>query len=207
MVTLYITRHGETVWNTEKRMQGSQDSPLTSKGIQNAALLGKAIQNIEFAAILSSPSGRTVHTANLIKGEREIPILYDDHLKEINMGDWEGKTQAFIEASDPTEYDAFWNHPHLYKPAVGETFIEVRERAAHMLNRIQREYKSGNILIVTHSVVIKCLFSIFTNAPLERIWDPPFIHDTSLSIVEMNENGFEIVLAGDLSHRETIVQG
>lgn len=205
MITLYITRHGETVWNIEKRMQGSQDSPLTAKGIQNALSLGKALKNIQFTAILSSPSGRTVHTANLIKGERKLPVIFDDNLKEIDMGDWEGKTQTAIEAAFPLEYDAFWNAPHLYTPVGGETFTQVRERAQQFLNHIKREYQSGNILVVTHSVVIKCLFSIFMNAPLERIWDPPFIHDTSLTIAEMNENGFKIVLAGDLSHRETRV--
>ena len=57
MIELYITRHGETVWNTENRMQGTEDSPLTSKGIQNARSLGKALHDIEFTAILSSRAG------------------------------------------------------------------------------------------------------------------------------------------------------
>ncbi|MDQ1004787.1 broad specificity phosphatase PhoE [Neobacillus niacini] len=36
MITLYITRHGETEWNIEKRMQGWLDSNLTENGIKNA---------------------------------------------------------------------------------------------------------------------------------------------------------------------------
>ena len=206
MIKLYITRHGETVWNTEKKMQGSMDSPLTPKGVHNARSLGKGLHTVDFTAILSSPSGRTAHTAKIIKGERDIPIVYDDNLKEINMGEWEGKSLSSIKASYPAEFDAFWNNPSLYTAVGGETFAQVRERAVHVLNRIKNEHQSGTILVITHSVVIKCLFSIFKNTPLDQIWDPPFIHDTSLTVVEMNDSGHKIVLAGDLSHRGIDVQ-
>ncbi len=89
MLTLYITRHGETKWNTEKRMQGWSDSSLTENGVKNAILLGNRLKDIEFDAIHTSPSQRTIITANLIKGDRKIPLIPDDQLKEINMGIWE----------------------------------------------------------------------------------------------------------------------
>jgi len=69
MLTLYITRHGETVWNTQKRMQGWKDSPLTETGRQNAFSLGERLAHIPFRAVYSSPSGRTKETASLICGE------------------------------------------------------------------------------------------------------------------------------------------
>lgn len=75
MVTLYITRHGETEWNCEERMQGWLDSNLTEKGENNARLLGQRLENTNFAAIFSSPSGRTKATANLIRGDRNSYIL------------------------------------------------------------------------------------------------------------------------------------
>ncbi|QFK71930.1 histidine phosphatase family protein [Pradoshia sp. D12] len=205
MITLYITRHGETVWNTEKRMQGRLDSPLTVKGIQNAISLSKGLLDIDLTAIYSSPSGRAADTATYIKGNRDIPLAFDENLQEINMGDWEGEKQGAIEAAYPDEFDAFWNNPHLFKPVKGETFEEVKERAVNILNRIQHEYESGNILIVTHSVVIKCFYSIFKNTSIESLWDPPFIHDTSLTVVKIEEDGFNIVLEGDLSHRQIII--
>ena len=121
------------------------------------------------------------------------------------MGDWEGETQGAIEAVYPMEFDAFWNNPHLYKPVKGESFVEVKERAMNALDRIQHEYETGNILIVTHSVVIKCFYSIFKNASIDSLWDPPFIHDTSLTVVEIEEGGFKIILEGDLSHRQIII--
>lgn len=202
MVTLYITRHGETVWNREKRMQGWLDSDLTEKGEENAKSLGEKLKNTDFTAIFSSPSGRTKATTKLIRGDRDIPIIYDENLKEINMGDWEGKELLSIKEMYPLEYESFWNTPHLYKPVGGETFEETQERAIQVLNRIENNYKSGNILIVTHSVVIKCLLNLFKNSNIENLWDPPYIHDTSLTIVELNKTGNKIILEGDLSHRK-----
>ncbi|MEH7011674.1 histidine phosphatase family protein [Neobacillus niacini] len=204
MITLYITRHGETEWNREKRMQGWLDSNLTENGIKNAVSLGERLKDIELTAIFSSPSGRTKATTNLIRGERNIPVNYDEDLKEIKLGEWEGKTHSSIKEMYEDEFESFWNTPHQFTTVGGETFEETRERAVRVLNRIKREYKSGNILIVTHSVLIKCMYSFFKNASLETLWEPPFIHDTSLTIVEMNENGYEIVVAGDVSHRETV---
>lgn len=202
MLTLYITRHGETVWNTQKRMQGWKDSPLTERGRHNAFSLGERLAHIPFKAVYSSPSGRTKETASLINGERKIPIFYDVNLREVNLGEWEGKTQTLIKEVDAESYGHFWNQPHLYTPASGETFEKVKERLLNFLEQIKREHLSGNILIVTHSVAIKSLYLIFKNKPIELLWEPPFIHDTSLSIVQLSNEGYCFCLEGDISHRK-----
>ncbi|WP_338484616.1 histidine phosphatase family protein [Alkalicoccus halolimnae] len=59
---------------------------------------------------------------------------------------------------------------------------------------IQEKHSSGSILIVTHSVVIKTLCAHFKNLPLGKLWEPPFIHATSLTIVELIEKESSIVM-------------
>lgn len=205
MIKIYITRHGETIWNTEKRMQGWLDSNLTENGKKNAESLGERLKDIEFEAIYSSPSGRTKTTTELVKGQRNIPVIFDDHLREMNLRIWEGQTMDSIRETNAIEIDRFWNAPELFVPVGGETFIDVRERALKILGRIKNNHLTGNILIVTHSVMIKTLFSIFNHSPIEKLWDPPFIHDTSLTIVEMNDDEYKIVLEGDISHKSPIL--
>lgn len=205
MLTLYITRHGETEWNVEKRMQGWLDSELTENGIKNAMCLGDSLKQTPINAVYSSSSNRTQKTSNLICGDRKVPIIIDENLREINMGVWEGKTQSYIKENYPIQFNSFWNAPQSYIPVGGETFLEAQERARNVLRRIKSNYSSGNILIVTHSVIIKCLLAIFKNSPVEKIWDPPFIHDTSLTVVEMHENEYKILLEGDVSHREVVL--
>ncbi len=201
MITLYITRHGETVWNKQKRMQGWRDSELTETGVRNAGLLGDRLRDVPFDAIYSSPSIRTRSTAELIKGEKDIPINFDEKLKEINMGEWEGKTVSFIEDNDPEQFHCFWNTPHLYTAQTGENFGDLKNRVLAFLTSIQENHTSGTILVVTHAVVIKTMMSLFKNNPLEKLWDPPFIHDTSLTVVEVSGETYKIVMEGDISHR------
>lgn len=202
MLTLYITRHGETEWNREMRLQGWKDSELTENGVENAVCLGKALKEISIDAVYSSPSNRTAMTTRLICGDRNIPIIFDDLLKEINMGVWEGNTQSTIEENHPEEFHNFWNAPHNYKPIGGETFLELYERVQKAINRIITNHQSGNILIVTHTVVIKCLCLFFKNAPIENVWAPPYIYDTSLTVVEVDGNDYRILIEGDISHKE-----
>lgn len=206
LLTLYITRHGETVWNTQKRLQGWKDSELTENGRTNALLLGKRLKEVDFDAIYTSPSGRTISTTNLIKGEKEIPVFLNDNLREINLGDWEGQTLFDIENKYPNEYYAYWNTPHVYKPINGESFEDLKKRVLEAIHSIQKKHSTGNVLIVTHSVAIKILLASFKNEPIEKLWGPPFIHDTSLTIVELNGNERNIVLEGDISHREMVMQ-
>ncbi len=201
MLRLYVTRHGETIWNTQKRLQGWKDSDLTENGINNAILLGNRIKNIEFTSIYSSPSKRAKETAILLKGEREQLIIEDENLREINLGDWEGQTQDDIKEKHPNEFHAFWNKPHLYTTNSGESFYQLDERVKNFLNRIKLEHQQGNILIVTHTVFIKTLLAYCKKLSIEELWGPPYIHDTSLSIIELIDGEFNIKLEGDISHR------
>lgn len=200
MLTFYITRHGETEWNVQNRMQGWGDSALTENGVRNAKLLGERLKEVDFHAIYSSSSKRTQATSELIRGTRNIPIILDEKLREIHMGDWEGKTRVFLEENDSTNFHAFWNTPHLYVPTKGEKFLDLQERVLKAINEIQQTYESGNILIVTHTAVIKVLLAYFKKLPIENLWDPPYIHDTSLTLIEFEGDGNRVVLVGDVSH-------
>lgn len=200
MLTLYVTRHGETEWNLQRRMQGWMDSALTPKGTRDAASLGQRLKNVEFKAIYSSSSKRTLRTAELIRGDRDIPMIPDDDLREIHLGEWEGKIASEIEIEDSEEYGSFWKTPHQYKPKSGESFYEVHDRVKAVLDRIIAGNTDGNVLIVTHAVVVKIIMSYFKGLSLETLWEPPFVHGTSLCVIEGVDGVPEIVLEGDISH-------
>ncbi len=173
---------------------------LTEKGVQNAILLGERLEEIEFETIYSSPSTRTMMTAELIKGKRVQPIYPEDHLREIHLGDWEGQKHDVLEEMYPEEYHAFWHAPHLFKANTGETFEQLQERVQNVLVRIQSENTAGNILVVTHTVFIKSLLAFCKRLSLEEFWSPPFIHDTSLTIIEIENGQCEVKVEGNIDH-------
>lgn len=200
MTTLYITRHGQTEWNLEGRLQGHKDSNLTALGERQAEWLGEKLAEVNIDIIISSSSGRALRTAEIIRGDRDIEIITTEQLKEIHIGEWEGQLHAEIEAHSPEEQRNFWNFPHLYKPAGGETYAQVIERASNEIERILLEYKGKNILIVTHAVVLKALIAYFENKGIQDFWTGAMMHSTCLNIVEITEESRRITLQGDISH-------
>lgn len=202
MLKIYLTRHGETKWNLEKRLQGWKDSELTESGINNALSLGERLHKIEFNAIYTSPSQRAYQTAKYVAMERDIPIYIEEKLKELYFGVWEGQKQEEIEKNYKNEYFNFWNLPHLYnhKQHQGESLTGFKKRVEECLLKIISENPNGNILIVTHAVVIKAIISYIMNKPTENLWDPPFIHGTSLTQFDWDGEKFIVKRVGDTMH-------
>lgn len=200
-MNIYITRHGETEWNREGRMQGWENSRLTEKGIENAKRLGERLKDIDFECIYCSPLGRAVETAENIKGERDIKIVLNDSLKEMNFGLWDGMMHSDIKEMFPEQYNNFWNKPHLYEPIYGgESYPNFIERVRTGFYDITNNAEGDNILIVTHACVNKAIYSILKNIPIENFWDPPFMYGTCLTVLEKKENDIRFVLEGDISH-------
>ena len=55
MITVYLTRHGQTVWNLDKRLQGSGNSDLTDHGVEQAEQLKKRVDGLKLDVIYTSP--------------------------------------------------------------------------------------------------------------------------------------------------------
>ncbi|OPZ85859.1 MAG: Phosphoserine phosphatase 1 [Firmicutes bacterium ADurb.Bin419] len=197
---IYITRHGETQWNKKGLMQGWKNSDLTEKGIENAKRLGESLKDINFDVIYSSPLDRAIETAKCINGESNTKIVLIESLKEMGFGIWEGMEHSKIKELYPEQYTNFWERPHLYKPQEnGESFEELLVRVKKAWDEILKA-GGNNILIVTHAVVLKTLYTIIKNLELKDLWNPPFMKDTCLTIVEVKENKVKIMLEADTSH-------
>ncbi|GCE31104.1 phosphatase [Dictyobacter alpinus] len=199
--TMYITRHGQTEWNAERRMQGHTDSPLTALGVQQASWLHDALKDINFSAIYASPLLRAYRTAEIIRGARPEAVIPCDELKEIALGTWEGHLGKEIEKEDPAEFLAFWKSPQQYQAHNGgETFAQVRARAVPKVEELLATHAGETILLVTHAVTLKTILSEFDQRPLELFWEPPFIHPTSLSKIVRDTEATTIELYADISH-------
>ena len=137
---IYLTRHGQTLWNIENRLQGRGNSKLTEEGKGRAEMLSKRMKNIHIDTIYSSPLERAFITANIIKGDRDIEIITDDGLMEMCFGDYEGKKIEEIIRENPN-----WHLKLIMKGDTklvapnGETLEEVRKRVANSMDKIIKE--------------------------------------------------------------------
>ncbi|MCQ2195389.1 MAG: histidine phosphatase family protein [Paludibacteraceae bacterium] len=205
MVKLFLTRHGQTEWNVEKRMQGQMDSNLTDLGRKQAEALGKRLADEKIDVIYSSPLGRALDTAKLIRGNRTIEILTDEGLMELYLGPWQGRLLSEVSEEFPTQTENFWKHPKLYERTDAESYFQLLERASNAIARIAEKEKGKNVLIVTHGIVLKTLRAYFQYQGIDEIANyPKSPLSTALSIVEQKDGRWNIRLWNDTAHYEFI---
>ena len=145
---LYIIRHGKTDWNNQKLIQGSTDLSLSDIGKNEILKFKNRIDKLDFDMCISSPLKRAKETAEIVVPSN-CKILTDDRLKERYMGKLEGTTVK--------NYDIqkFWNINYEKEDIGVETPKEILKRAHSFLEDIKKDYKDKNILIVSHSGLIK----------------------------------------------------
>lgn len=155
---LYMLRHGETAWNTERRMQGTKDSALTERGRLQAVAMGRTLRR-ELARVpgptifLRSPLGRARETAEIIGRELGLDAAQwrdDPRLVELGYGHWEGFSWKEIEVTHPTALADWRADPHGYCPPGGETHAELRQRSAAVLTDIIAS--ATRTVVVSHGV-------------------------------------------------------
>ncbi|MDW5299224.1 MAG: histidine phosphatase family protein [Sedimentibacter sp.] len=188
MTRIYFTRHGETEWNKQKRFQGNKNSALTEKGILAAELLSSRIEEIDLDCIISSPLMRAYHTAEILRGNRNIEIIKHDGFKEINLGDFEGLRYDEIKLSCSDVLNKIEDDPFNNCYPNGENLLEFYKRVEKSFKEIISKYKHKNTLIVAHGGTIKCIESYIRNFQIDKDWMGSVVNNCSLSCVEVDEN-------------------
>lgn len=180
---IHLIRHGETNWNKEKRVQGHSESTLTRLGQQQAKELAATLQQYPITKVYCSSSIRTRQTSDLLFADRVVDSHFDDNLREIFLGPWEGKLQSEIRTLFPQQFEHFWHAPHKFAQAGAESFEDVQQRGLTMLKKILSEQREQEIAIVSHGVLIKSLLCHLENRPIAQLWEPPIMHNCSHSII------------------------
>lgn len=195
---IYLTRHGQTLWNIEKRLQGRGNSPLTEQGIERAKELRDRIKYIHIDIIYSSPIERALTTANIIKGDKSIEVITDDGLMEMCFGDYEGKITDEVMKENPN-----WDISLIMKGNTeltapnGENLAEVRDRVARSMNKIIEENRGKTILIVAHGITLKAIMYYFKDGEVNS----EVMGQATLTKVNVDENNkFYIEFKNDNSH-------
>lgn len=181
---IYFIRHGETDWNVNNKIQGSNDIELNENGISQAIALGEKFKTLGYPIhkIYTSPQKRAKKTAKLLSKAINVDIEVAHGLEEMNLGRWEGLTWNEVKEVESEFYKTWYLNRNTYKTPEGESYEEVLLRSLAAIQSILRN-ESKDIAIVSHGAVIKCLLCHVNNVPFDQM-DQFQTGNTSISIIE-----------------------
>lgn len=153
----YFARHGQTVWNTENKICGATDSPLTEKGHEQARALGREImqKNLKIDEILYSPLRRAADTALHISEITGIPARMEPRLIEQNFGKWEGTARNGLDFQKDKE-----NFVSSFDG--GESMLRLCQRIYNLIDDLKEEPEHV-CLLVAHNGISRAVQSYFTD--------------------------------------------
>lgn len=204
MLQVYLVRHGETLWNAERRIQGQSDSPLTDKGETQARQVAERAKALGITHIITSDLGRTRRTAEIIADICGCDVTLEPRLRELDMGVLERRPLDSL-----TEEEEGWRRQLVNGTAdgripEGESMQELSERMHAALAACLELPQGSRPLLVSHGMALGCLVSTILGLPAyaERRLR---LRNCSISRIDYQQSpwlasGWVVETAGDVSH-------
>lgn len=196
---IYIVRHGLTEWNKLKKLQGAADVPLAKEGILLAEKTGEALKDVKFDICFTSPLSRARQTAECVLGDRNVPIIPDKRIQEINFGDLEGSCVRDAEGNyiDP-QVEIFFRDPVNFKrPENGEDIFDVIARTKDFWEEKTSDpsLTDKTVLVASHGCAVRALLQNIYHDP-ENFWHGCVPPNCCVNLVEV-KNGKTVLLEED----------
>ena len=195
----FIARHGETVFNIARRMQGDHPhTPLTRAGFAQADAMGAALRELlgpkPKLTLWSSSAGRALQTLAIIAEHLELDwhqVKTDDRLVEIHMGSWSGRYYDDLQREVGTFLDlehGLYTRP----PEGGEWYDAIATRVSGWL--ADTDDDPGDRLVIMHGMSSRILRGVMTGTDVIRQFDAPVAPDLPQGSIVLIEQGVEQVV-------------
>lgn len=201
---LFLVRHGETDDNHAGVFQGQAGKGLNARGVSQAQKLALRIGDLEphvdIHALYTSDLERAVATADLLSQVLGLAVIVDEGLREVFVGEWQGKTMKDVEALYPEEVAA-WRAGLDVARGGGETYAELAARMGEALARIAHAHAGKNVVVVSHGAAIKAyVASLFGNV-MNGMRALGTLSNTGVTLLERDRDlGTRLVVWNDVSH-------
>jgi 2,3-bisphosphoglycerate-dependent phosphoglycerate mutase len=198
-----LIRHGETLYNSQGRMQGLIDSPLTDIGIRQAKAAAGALSGKTFEAVYSSPLGRARKTAEIISQPLDCPLHFDPDLQERNMGIFQGLTTKEAASRFPDDFVIFKSHDPDYIIPNGESFRQKDDRGIECMRQIAKKHPGGKVVVITHGGILDAIFrhTLFISLDQQRRYS---IFNCAFNSIEIEGDSWRLITWGDMNHLRDI---
>jgi broad specificity phosphatase PhoE len=194
-------RTAETDWNRLGRWQGWVQNPLNAHGQRQAQKLAKFVRHIALSALYASDLRRAKDTAAPIAEACGFEPIYDERLRERNIGDWQGLTLEEVNEWYADDYRVCIIDPDNAPVPGGETRNDVKKRVLAAFADILEQQKGETVGVVSHTTTMKVLLTQLLPDCDERGMD--LGNSSVTTIAREDENApWRLVAVGDDTHLE-----
>ncbi len=186
---LLLARHGQTEWHSDNRYVSRTDIGLTETGREQARTLARRAEREKVNLVLSSPLGRALLTAKPAAAACNLEPETDERLRELDFGEWEGRTLAEIREEDPESVRRFEESAEHGFPG-GEPLHEGADRVLKVFACLSRSHAGETVLVVAHNTLLRLALCRMLGVELghyRRLM--PRVVNGAVSEVRFGENG------------------
>lgn len=200
---IVVVRHGETVWNAQRRMQGQLNSPLSERGRAQARALGARFLTESFDHLYSSDLERAYETAAAIAQRTGHEIRIDIRLRERAFGIFEGLTAAEMQARHPEEYAKFRARDPDHTLPGGESTRDFFARCMACFEDLGSRHPGERIVVVAHGMLLDALYRAARGLDLVVPREADLIN-ASVNVFRYDRVRWDIVTWGDCAHLDEV---
>jgi alpha-ribazole phosphatase len=170
MTAVWLIRHAEPDAAVHGRCYGSLDASLSQAGREQAARIAERLAAEPFAAVYSSPRRRAIETAEAIATRHHLDVITVPDSRELDFGDFEGRTYDDIAATHPDLYRQWMETPTEVQFPNGESFVQMRVRVLSAYRGLLARHENQTIGIVAHGGVIRIILADALGVPDANIF-------------------------------------
>ena len=200
---LYLVRHGEVVRQGQDKFLGFTDLGLSLRGKKQIKTLAGYLSNVSLDQAYASDLIRTMNTAKIICHDRGIQPNPCPLFREMDMGDWDGKSWEEIKKKNPKiKPRFFYDLKKFYFPG-GENWSQFRNRILKGMKVLLKENQGKDILLVAHAGVNRIILAQALKLPFKNM----FLMDQGyacLNIIQYYKTGSRVVLMNGIYYKPRI---
>ena len=170
---IYLVRHGQTDHNAKNMFYGWTDCDINGIGIKQAEELEKFFGTVSYDKIYTSDLLRARHTAEIIRGEKAVPIIADASFREMYYGDWEDRELPYIKENYTEELERWMKEWQVFSIPNGEVFTDFCVRIETALKKLISENKGKTVLLVSHGGAMSAILCYLSGSSYDSFWRFP----------------------------------
>jgi alpha-ribazole phosphatase/probable phosphoglycerate mutase len=196
---IFLIRHGETLWNLEKRCQGFTDIPLSETGEKQAELLSRALSRETLAAVYASDLIRARRTAEIIARPHGLAVNTDARLRELNQGELEGQNMEGLLAHHAELLKNWMADPAHTRMPRGESLLEIQGRGWAAVSEIAARHPGAAVAVVAHNLLNVAVISKALGLDLNHFRRLKQ-HSSAINEIEFGNHGTVLIRLNDVHH-------